>query len=46
LDDKITAAQERIDKNASDLRLRYMKIMTQLNATISSRSTFIMGSSS
>jgi flagellar hook-associated protein 2 len=44
VNDKITAANDRITKNASDLRLRYMKIMTQTNAVLQASSSFIMNS--
>jgi flagellar hook-associated protein 2 len=42
LDDRIKASEEKIDKNTSDLRLRYMKSMSRMNAILSSQSTFIM----
>jgi flagellar hook-associated protein 2 len=42
INDKITAANDQITKNASDLRLRYMKIMTQTNAMLQASSSFIM----
>jgi flagellar hook-associated protein 2 len=44
LDDKIKSTQEKIDKNASALRLRYLKTSVQMKAILSSQSTFIMGS--
>jgi flagellar hook-associated protein 2 len=42
LDDKIKSTQEKIGKNASTLRLRYLKTSVQLKAMISNKSTFIM----
>lgn len=44
LNDRITAAQERINLSASNLRLRYMKSMSQLNAVVSNQSIFFMKS--
>ena len=44
LDDRIKAVQERIDKSSSDLRLRYMKSMSQMNALVSNQSIFFMKS--
>lgn len=44
LSDRITAVQERIDSSASNLRLRYMKSMSQLNALVSNQSIFFMKS--
>jgi flagellar hook-associated protein 2 len=46
VNDKITAATDRINKNAADLRLRYMKIMTQTNSILQAQSSFIMSGSS
>ncbi len=44
LEDRITATQERIETRASNLRLRYMKSMSQLNAVVSNQSIFFMKS--
>lgn len=44
LDDRITAVQDRIELSASNLRLRYMKSMSQLNAVVSNQSIFFMKS--
>lgn len=45
LTNKIKSAQEKIDKNASTLRLRYLKTSVQLKAMLSNKSTFIMSNS-
>lgn len=44
LEDRITAVQERINLSASNLRLRYMKSMSQINALVSNQSIFFMKS--
>ncbi|MDP2037982.1 MAG: flagellar filament capping protein FliD [Ignavibacteria bacterium] len=44
LDDRITAVQDRINLSASNLRLRYMKSMSQTNALVSNQSIFFMKS--
>lgn len=43
LDDKIKSTQEKIDKDTSDLRLRYLKISAQTNSLLSNKSIFFMG---
>ncbi|MFA7228388.1 MAG: flagellar filament capping protein FliD [Melioribacteraceae bacterium] len=44
LDDRITSVQDRINTSASNLRLRYMKSMSQMNALVSNQSIFFMKS--
>ena len=44
LDDRIKTAQDRLEKSASDLRIRMMKSMSQLNALVSNQSIFFMKS--
>jgi flagellar hook-associated protein 2 len=44
LDDRIEAVQKRIDTSASNLRLRYMKAMSQTNALVSNQQIFFMKS--
>ncbi len=43
-DDRIKAVQERVDKKASDLRLRYMKAASATNAMVSNQQIFFMKS--
>jgi flagellar hook-associated protein 2 len=44
LDDRITAVKDKVELNASNLRLRYMKSMSQTNALVSNQSIFFMKS--
>ena len=44
-DDRVKSIQERIEKSASDLRIRYMKAMSQSNALVSNQQIFFMKSS-
>lgn len=43
-DDRIKKVQDRIEKNASDLRLRYMKAMSASNSMVSNQQIFFMKS--
>jgi flagellar hook-associated protein 2 len=44
LDDRITAVKDRVELSASNLRLRYMKSMSQMNALVSNQQIFFMKS--